>query len=96
MLTVRAGSETHADLLIQSLTAPHDKNTAEAVRFSMTLKSVRFVDSQTVAIQAAVSRAKTDGGKKATDKATEKEQNRSLLKQLVGGIAAALKKPGVQ
>lgn len=98
LVEVRTPARVFSNLLIQSLTRTRSKDIAEAVRFSATLREVRIVDSQTVAIKTTVTKAKPkiDGGKQTADKATEAEKKKSLLKHLVGAISDAFKKPGVQ
>lgn len=70
-----------------------------ALRIKGTFREVRFVDSQTVAItktKVTKAKGKVEGGKQTTSPASKAEENKSLLKKLVGGITDALQKPGVQ
>lgn len=100
LVELRSQVLTLSNLLIQAISYTRTKDIADAVRFSATLREVRLVDSQTVAIKTAVTSAKPkhSDGKKTGEPAKEAEVKKSWAKQgkaLLDQLGA-LKKIGVQ
>lgn len=85
LITVTTQLRQYENLLITSLGAPIDVATGDGLKFSMTMKEIRTVESKTVPVRVSVPRAakKAKLGKKSAAQADDATANKSALKRLI-------------
>jgi hypothetical protein len=97
LVEVRSARRTYESMVIDGLDENKTKDTGRgAVRFTMTLRRVRFVDSQVVPIKITKlnkAKAKHDDGKQTPKPVEDKK---SLFVRLVDGVSGAFKKAPVK
>lgn len=79
LLTVITKLRTYTNMVITSLSFPRDSKTGNALKFSVTLKNVVVVRSETVKVNTTYKKKK-DLGNQQPKKADEKTRGKSLLK----------------
>ena len=85
LITLTTKLRQYENLLIANLGAPIDSSTGDGLKFSMTLREIRTVESKTVPVRVSVPRAakKANLGKKSAAAASDASANKSALKRLV-------------
>lgn len=94
LLTIVTNLCTYDNMVIQSLTAPRDRTTGDALRFTMQLKQIRIVKNKTAVVVVAAepkAHAKKKIGKQPTKETSEAVDNRTLAKQIYQDGPAAFK-----
>jgi hypothetical protein len=90
-IEVSTGAKLYRDMVIQSITLPRDKALSGALRFSILLKEIKTVSSQTVEANLSATERKAQPKKKEGDKtardATDAERKRSVLQSITAGAA---------
>ncbi len=82
-LEVNTGIKRYTDMVIQDIELPRDKTVAKGLRITITLKQIRIVATQTVAVTKAADSRSTPArkdGPKTTEPASDGEDS-SLLHQ---------------
>lgn len=85
LLRVDTQGKSYSNLVIQALQRSSDKDSADAIKFMATLKEIRIISSQTVALTRTNLRAaksKSDLGKQSGTPATPAERRASVLAHL--------------
>lgn len=90
LITVITALRRYDNMTITSLSVPRDAKTGQALRFTATLREIRIVRNDTVAISAKTTRAQktTDLHKKAKNEITPEQQEQTAARYLLGGDAA--------
>jgi len=100
LVEVRSARRTYTSMVISSLDETKDAKSGKgAVRFTMALRQITFVDSQVVPIKITnlnKGKNKQEGGKQTPTPAEEAEKKKSLLVRAVDGISDAFKKTSVK
>jgi hypothetical protein len=92
VFVVTTTPRVYRDMLIEGISEPRDKDIIAGERFSIELKEVRFVSTQTVAVtkpKKASGQAKKDEGPKVTKPAKE-AQAQTALKHLKDAVSGGL------
>lgn len=103
-IEVRTSLKTYERMVLKGLSAPQDKATKGAVKFSASLHEVRFVDTVLVPVEVTrvnAAKSERDMGTQTTTPATEAERDKSILlniidKFVVNAPPSPLVKPGVK
>lgn len=85
LLRVDTKGRSYSNLVLQQLSRTTDKTGIDAIHFTATLKEIRIISSQTVALvntKVNAAKGKTDTGKQATAEATPAERRASVLANL--------------
>jgi len=83
LITVTTLLRQYENLLVEHLGAPIDASTGDGLKFSLTLREIRTVESKTVPVRVSVARAakKANTGKKHAPKADAATENKSVLRE---------------
>lgn len=97
VVEVRTSIRSYARMIVESVKTPRNKKTKNAVRLSISLSTVTFADSQTVALaktKLTSAQSKVNDGKQTGTTATDSERRRSWAKQFVSWIKEGNTPPG--